>query len=55
MFGFRTAFRYAFSKTRGQRVTSIMILGPAVLIIDGIPDVSIDRFGEDKLVVLIHI
>lgn len=26
MFGFRTAFRYAFSKTRGQRVTSIMIL-----------------------------
>ena len=26
MFRFRTAFRYAFSKTRGQRVTSIMIL-----------------------------
>ena len=26
MFGFKTAFRYAFSKTRGQRVTSIMIL-----------------------------
>ena len=26
MFRFRTAFRYAFSKTRGHRVTSIMIL-----------------------------
>ena len=26
MFRFKTAFRYAFSKTRGQRVTSIMIL-----------------------------
>ncbi len=26
MFRFRTAFRYAFSKTRGQRTTSIMIL-----------------------------
>lgn len=26
MFRFRTAFRYAFSKTRGQRATSIMIL-----------------------------
>ncbi len=26
MFGFRTAFRYAFSRTRGQRTTSIMIL-----------------------------
>ena len=26
MFGLRTSFRYAFSRTRGQRVTSIMIL-----------------------------
>ena len=26
MFGLKTAFRYAFSRTRGQRTTSIMIM-----------------------------